>query len=92
MKSKSKHLFVSLAIRNGEYEYTSQSAHEISTRKNTKKFGEDYAKTFYAGKAFKYSPDADWWNFNCGEVAVKLGTVEEISIEEFKILSKFQYK
>ncbi len=92
MKSNTKYLFISLTIRNGEYEYTSISVHEISSRKSVKKFGRDYAKNFYGGKSFKNSPEEDWYYFNCGEVAVKLSTVEQIKKEEYDVLNKFQFR
>ncbi len=92
MKQKTKYVFLNLTIRNGEYEYSSQSVHEISTRKSTQVFGEKYTKEFYGGKAFKYSPDDKWWLFNGGEVAVKLNTCEAISKEDYEVLSKYQYR
>ena len=92
MKQKTKFVFLNLTIRNGEYEYTSISVHEISTRKSTTVFGEKYVKSFYGSKPFKYSPDDKWWLFNGGEVAVKLNTCETITKEEYEVLNKFQYR
>lgn len=92
MKTKTKYIFISIKIRNGEYEYTSISVHEISSRKSTEKFGKDYVKNFYGSKPFKFSPDEDWFYFNGGEVAVKLNTVEEIKKEEYDVLDKFQFR
>lgn len=92
MKTKLKYLFISLDIKIGEYEFSSQMPFEISTRKNIQKFAEETAKTFYSDKPFKHSPEDKWWFFFAGEVAVRLRNVEEIKKEEYEVLSKFQYK
>jgi hypothetical protein len=89
---KTKYIFISLEIRHGEYEFNSKLVHEISKRKSTDKFAEDYAKTFYNGKAVKYEKDGDWYNFDGGTVAVKLAHVEEITKEQYEVLNIFQNK
>jgi hypothetical protein len=86
---KMKYIFVNLKVRCGDYEFSSHSVHEISSRKHTKSFGERYAKTFYADKPDK---NGDWYYFFCGEIAVRCTASEEITKEEYDILNKFQYK
>lgn len=83
-----------MEIRSGEYEFTSTSVHEISSRRSIVKFGRDYAKDFYGNqpKPFQYNdkidPD-DWWYFNGGEVASRVETIKEITKEEYDILKRF---
>ncbi|MEI6487728.1 MAG: hypothetical protein WCP52_02130 [Bacteroidota bacterium] len=89
---KLKYIFISLKIRNGEYEYTSISVNQISSRKSTEKFGRDYAMNFYGEKPFQFTPGEQWYYFHGGSVAVKLTTVEEISKEEYDVLDKFQFR
>ena len=89
---KPKYIFISLKIRNGEYEYTSISVHQISSRKSTEKFGRDYAMNFYGEKPFQYTQGEEWFYFHGGAVAVKLNTVEEIPKEEYDVLDKFQLR
>lgn len=89
---KMKYIFLEMKIRNGEYEYSSQSVHELPARKSTEKFGRDYAKDFYGGKPFQYNdkidPDGEWY-FNGGEVAVRCKEVQEITKEEYEVLKKY---
>lgn len=87
---KKKFIFVKLEIRNGEYEYTSTSAHEIGSRKSTEVFGRKYAETFY-GSSIKPYQDGAWTYFNGGEVAVRCTTAVEITKEEYQTLNKFNF-
>ena len=92
---KTKFIFLSMEVRNGEYEYSSQSVHEISSRRSIEKFAREYAKTFYGGEAFQYDKPIDpdgWWYFNGGEVAARCSVVEEITKEEYETLNKFLWK
>ena len=92
MKAKTKYIFISLKIRNGEYEYTSISCHEVSSRKSIEKFGKDYVMNFYGEKPFQYTPGEQWYYFHGGAVAVQLTTAEEISKAEYNVLDKFQFR
>ncbi|MHB8261074.1 MAG: hypothetical protein ACYDEC_12445 [Bacteroidia bacterium] len=86
---KKKYIFVSLQIKSGEYEFNSHTVQEISSKKHTKSFGNNYAKTFYSDFSAK---EGDWFYFNCGEVAVRCTASEEITKNEYDVLNKFQYK
>jgi hypothetical protein len=94
MKQKTKFIFLSMQIRNGEYEHSSESVHEIPACKTIRKFGQEYAKDFYGTppKAFQYNdkidPD-DWWYFNGGEIAARVRRIEEITKEEYDVLKRF---
>ena len=81
-----KYLFVSLHIQNGDYEYFSNSVHALNSRRNLKKYAENYPKDFYAGKPEK---DGENYLFNAGEVAVRLNDSKEIRKEDFEVLSRF---
>lgn len=90
---KTKFIFLSLKVINGEYEYSSQSVHEIPNNQKPETFARKYAKEFYGGKPFQYDKDPDgYWYFNGGEVAVKWRTVEIISEEQYRVLSNFLWK
>ena len=92
---KTKFIFLSMEVRHGEYEFSSQSVHEISSRRSITKFARDYAKEFYGGKPFQYDKPVDpdgWWYFNGGEVAARYKTVEEITKEQYDNLNQFLWK
>lgn len=85
---KSKYILVVLRERNGEYEYTHRSVHELSDSKATtaKRFVREYLKTFYGGKAEKYD---DGYLFHGGEVYVRESTWNFISKEHYDILNRY---
>ena len=87
-----KYLFFSMFIRNGEYEYSSNSVgYRSATDKHTLEYwGDKHAKTFYGSKPEK-EQDGDGYYFNGGEVYVRCRVVMEITKEEYDILNKFQY-
>lgn len=89
---KTKFVFIDIEVRHGEYEFNSKSVHEISARRSTEKFGQDYAKQFYSGKPFQYNDKIDkddWWYFNGGEVAARIQDAREVTKEEYDVLRKF---
>jgi len=88
---KTKFVLLNIQIKNGEYEYNSKSIHEISARKSLEKFGQDYAKDFYGSSTKPYQMNDkidknDWWYFNGGEVAVRIGNSYEITKEQYEVL------
>lgn len=83
---KAKFVFIQVKIQCGEYEFNSKSVHEISSRKSVDKFGKDWVKDFFGKKAWV---DGDTHYFNGGEVAARVSNVQEITKEEYQVLSKF---
>jgi hypothetical protein len=83
---KTKFILIKIKIQCGEYEFSSNSVHEISSKKNVNKFAETHAEDFYGIKAYK---DDNVHYFNGGEVAVQVKAVAEITKEEYEVLNKF---
>jgi hypothetical protein len=81
-----KYIFLRLKVINGEYEYSSQSVHQISKKSNINLFAEKYAKTFYGGNSYI---EDNYYFFNGGEVAVRVSNVVEITEAEYNVLNKF---
>lgn len=81
-----KYVFLMLKIINGEYEYESVGVHGIHKDINIEEWAEDYASDFYASKG---DVDGDTYFFNGGVVAVRVRSIENITKEEYDVLSKF---
>jgi hypothetical protein len=80
-----KHLFVHLEVQNGEYRYSCKSVH-VTKAKNIKLVGERHAASFYSNMDGR---NGDWWEFNGGEVAVRLYSVKEITNYEYNTLKNY---
>lgn len=91
-KQKTKFVFLQIGVRTGEYEFNSKGTHELHYRTNITKFAQKYAKGFYSGRPFQYDkptdPDGEWY-FNGGEVCAWVDRVEEITKEQYEVLSRF---
>ncbi len=86
---KTKYIFVTLEIKNREHTYASHTVHKISSTKNTQKFGDNCAKTFYKDMDV---PKDGWYYFYCREIAIRLKAAIEITKEEYEVLDKFLRK
>jgi len=86
LELKNKFLFVEIKVRNGEYEYYSNSLHRVGQKVDKTKYGEKHARTFYEN--FSHEEDGTYY-FNGGEVAAELYKVQEVTRKEFSVLSKF---
>lgn len=89
---KTKFVFISLVIRNGQYTYGSSRVYEIPKGKNINEFALQAVKNYHTGELFQKSGDTNWWYFFGGEVSVMLETAQEITELEYRVLNKFQYK
>ena len=88
MRRNTKYIYLLLKERNGEYEYSHPSVHELSdTKKITaEKFTKKYLREFYAGSS-KHADEG--YYFYDGEVFVKLYTWNFVSAEEYNILREY---
>jgi len=88
MEKNTKYIFIELEERNGEYEYTHKSVHELLDDKKTttNKFVKNHVKEFYGGKAKPY--DGGYY-FHGGEVFVSISSWKSISKEQHDVLNQF---
>ena len=81
-----KYVFITLRVRNGDYDFESKSVHEIKSEIDGSDFAEKYASDFYGDKSYE---DNGRYYFNGGEVAVDVRRAQEITKEEYNVMSKF---
>ncbi len=88
MFKNSKYIIVTLEERNGEYEYTHKSVHElVDERKVTaNRYIRNWAKTFYGENT--ETGDGGYY-FNDGEVFVKVYSWDYIGKEDYDILARY---
>lgn len=82
-----KHVFLTLHIQCGEYEFFNTSVHVIKA-KDISKWADKYASNFYGTKGEKEDNTGAYY-FNAGEVAVEVNSIQQISEEEYNTLIKF---
>lgn len=88
---KTKFILLHIEIQDGENRYSSKSVHEISARKSTEKFGQDYAKNFYDGKPYQMGSRIDkndWWYFQAGCIGARISNSYEITKEQYEVLKE----
>ena len=88
MKNNSKFLLVCLEERNGEYEYSHRSVHELPNTLSATavRVAKKHAKEFYGSKPEPYN---DGYFFNDGEVFVSVESWQFISKRDFGTLRKY---
>lgn len=88
MDNNTKYIFLILEERNGEYEYSHRSVHELPDNKTTtaEQFVENYLKEFYGGDA--EARDGGYYFYN-DEVFVELSSWSFISEETYNVLNRY---
>ena len=91
-KKKMKYFFLTLEIRDGEREYSSEILRASSTM-TADKIGEYEASTFWDthnGKpAKKYDIDSDWYEHCGGETMVRCRKCIEIPKVDYDVLAEY---
>lgn len=79
-----KYLFITLKVQDGENQHT----HRVLTTTKSKdisRAAQLYAKSYYGkGEQDEFS---NWFNFNCGTIAVMVENVQELTESEYQLLS-----
>lgn len=88
MKNNSKYIYLCLKERNGEYEYSHKSVHELPDNRlaTAKRFANNWLMQFYGGKP--EFEDGGYY-FHGGEVYVEIESWQFINQEEFQIVKKY---
>jgi hypothetical protein len=82
-----KFALITLDIRNGEYEYTSHSTHQVEDGQDLDKFADDYARTFYMSDMSEDFPGV--YFFHNGEVAVEVDLAREIPFADYEVFKRY---
>lgn len=92
MAKKTKYFFITLEIRDGGREYLCKLI-RFSHSMSANKAAEYEARTFWDtrnGKpAKRYEPGSEWYEHCGGETMVRVYKVEEISKEDYDVLTKY---
>jgi len=87
MENNSKYIFLTLEERNGEYEYTHRSVHQLSSNKTSvESFVKSHLKRFYGGEVEK---EDNGYYFYGGEIFVQISSWRFISKKDFDILGQY---
>ena len=81
-----KRLFIHLVIQDGEREHDYKVIH--TTNCNNLDFAADWYVAHFCGRGERQYND-EWWFFWGGEIAGKLIKYQELTDDEYKILSKY---
>lgn len=81
-----KHLFIQLAIQDGEREHTHRVLH--TTNAQNINFAAEYYAAHYWGYSYK---DNNRWYAWGGEISIQVEKVQELTQEEFDKLSNLFY-
>lgn len=83
-----KHIFVVLKERNGEYEYSHRSVHELPNNLSVtaERISKNYAKEFYGGKP---EHNDGGYYFHNGEIFVSVKLWYFISKKDYNTLRKY---
>lgn len=86
-----RYLFLDLKVRNGEYEYSCTSVHQLEKGMHARAFAERYAKTFYGDGDYEGEETfgKGVYYFNGCEVAVSVYNYKVISEEHYEVLKQY---
>ena len=82
-----RYWYLELHIQCGEYEFYSKSVKKTPRKEEFD--AEEYASDFYGNADPNNDPDSGTYYFNCGEVAVCVNALREITPKEAKVLEKY---
>lgn len=83
-----KFIFIELKEINGERTYNHRLVHQIPLKTDEEKWAEGYCKNFY-GRPGEINDDSGYYEFDCGEVAVRVDRVQVIRKDEYEVMRKF---
>jgi hypothetical protein len=81
-----RYWFLKLHIQCGEYEFYSKSVQR--SRGKSEFDAEEYAKDFYGDEGEETYGKGTYY-FNCGEIAVSVYGLHEITAKEYKVMEKY---
>ena len=89
MEKNRKYAYIVLEIKDGEREYLSKSVVHTKQETNLDELAEQTARTFWEGTPSVKQEDSSWWEHWGSETLVRVLIVDEITKEEYDVLSKF---